>query len=70
MPLTAEERKKLLGHGGLAKVARRARRSPSHVTHVNNVPDVRDDPVVKRAIAREILKKHPHIDPTDIWPAA
>lgn len=66
MPLSPDERKKRLGFGGLAKIARRTRRTIGHVSQVN--AEKRPDPVVQRAIAREITKKDPAIAPADIWP--
>lgn len=69
MPLSAEERKKLLGHGGLTRIARRSGRSIGHVAEVNKRPEVRPDEKVMRAITREIVKQHPHIAEGDIWPA-
>jgi hypothetical protein len=66
MPLTPEERKKKLGFGGLKKVARRTRRTEGHVSQVNS--EKRPDPVVQRAITRDITKKHPDVNPSDIWP--
>lgn len=68
MPLSADERKKLLGHGGLTRIAKRTKRTPGHVSEVNRTG--RPDPVVQRAIAREIAKKHPDIRPDDVWPIA
>lgn len=68
MPLTPDERKKLLGHGGLARAARRARRSPGHMTQVNKNPELRPDATAMRAITREILKRNPDIDVSTIWP--
>lgn len=70
MPLSPHERKERLGFGGLAKIARRTKRTLGHVSQVNKNPLMRPDPVVQRAIAREILKKHQDVQPTDIWPAA
>lgn len=66
MPLTPEDRKKKLGFGGLKKVARRTRRTLGHVSQVNS--EKRPDAVVQRAIAREIVKKHPEIPASDVWP--
>jgi len=54
-----------LGHGGLALIARRTRRTRGHVTEVNS--ERRDDPVVKRAITREIVAKNPTIKPDEVW---
>lgn len=66
MPLSAEERKKLLGHGGLTRIAKRTKRTAGHVSEVNR--SGRPDRVVQRAIGREILRKHPSVRPEDIWP--
>jgi hypothetical protein len=66
MPLTPEDRKKLLGHGGLTRVARRAGRTVGHVSEVNRAG--RPDEKVQALIAKEILKKRPDISPADIWP--
>lgn len=68
MPLTPEQRKEKLGFGGLAKVARITRRTLGHVSQVNKAPQLRPDPVVQRAITREILKKHPELQPAEVWP--
>lgn len=68
MPLTPDERKRKLGHGGLTKVSRITRRTLGHVSQVNSRK--RPDPVVERAIVREIIKKHPDISAEDIWPMA
>jgi len=65
MALTPDERKMRLGHGGLALIARRTRRTRGHVTEVNS--ERRDDPVVKRAITREIVAKNPTIKPDEVW---
>lgn len=66
MPLTTDERKRRLGFGGLTKIARITRRTLGHVSQVNS--EKRPDPVVERAIAREIVRKHPDISPEDVWP--
>lgn len=66
MYLTADERKKLLGRGGLAKAGRIARRSPSHMTQLNQ--QLRRDERGERAIARVIVERHPNVDPSTIWP--
>jgi hypothetical protein len=68
MALTPDERKRRLGFGGLSKVARITRRSLGHVSQVNS--EKRADPVVERAIVREITRKHADIGPADIWPMA
>lgn len=68
MPLTPDERKRRLGHGGLSRVARRTRRTLGHVSQVN--AEKRPDPVVQRDIARLIIAKDPDISPDDIWPMA
>lgn len=70
MALTADERKKLLGRGGLARVARRTRRTPSHVSQVNRFPELRRDEKVIGAISEIILKKNPAIKAEDVWPMA
>lgn len=66
MPLTPDERKRRLGFGGLTKVARITRRTLGHVSQVNS--EKRPDPVVARAIVREITRKHADVSPEDIWP--
>lgn len=66
MTLSAEERKRWLGHGGLARVARITRRTIGHVSEVNR--NGRPDPVVQRAITREIVAKNPDIMPEQVWP--
>lgn len=66
MPLSAEDRKKLLGHGGLTRVAKKAKRTAGHVSEVNRAG--RPDDKVRALIAKEILKKNPSISPEDIWP--
>ena len=66
MALTPDQRKRLLGFGGLTKVSRITRRTLGHVSQVNS--EKRPDPVVARAVVREITKKHPHIAPEEIWP--
>lgn len=68
MPLTADDRKKLLGRGGLARVARKTRRTPSHVTHVNKNPTARRDQKVIDEIASRITRKNPQIAQADVWP--
>lgn len=68
MTLTAEDRKRYLGFGGLAKVARTTRRTLGHVSQVNKFPQLRPDPKVMRAIARTILKRHPEVPADTIWP--
>jgi hypothetical protein len=67
MPLTPEQRKNLLGHGGLVRIARRTRRTKGHVTEVNR--ERRRDAKVELAITRDIVSKHPEVSATDIWPA-
>lgn len=67
MPLTPEDRKKKLGHGGLTKVARRLGLTPGHVAEVN--AERRRDERVEKAIIKAIAKKHPDVDPSDIWPS-
>jgi hypothetical protein len=64
--LSADERKMWLGHGGLARIARRTRRTLGHVSQVN--AKNRPDPVVQRAITRAIVEKNPDIRPDDVWP--
>jgi hypothetical protein len=66
MALTPDERKRLLGFGGLTKISRRTRRTLGHVSQVNG--EKRPDPVVVRAIVRAITKKHPTVDPNEVWP--
>ena len=66
MALTPDERKRRLGFGGLSKIARITRRTLGHVSQVN--AEKRPDPVVERAVVREITKKHPDIRPEEIWP--
>lgn len=66
MALTPDERKKLLGHGGLAKAAKIAKRSRSHMTQLNQL--LRRDPKGERAITRVIVEQHPEVDPATIWP--
>jgi hypothetical protein len=66
MALTAEQRKQLLGRGGLARVARKARRTAGHVTEVNS--RLRPDEKVRTMIAQEIVKKNPHITFDEVWP--
>lgn len=65
MALTPDERKMWLGHGGLARIARRTRRTLGHVSQVNK--GSRPDPVVERAIVREIVAKNAAIAPEDVW---
>lgn len=67
MPLTPEQRKNYLGHGGLVRIARRTKRTKGHVTEVNR--ERRRDEVVERAITREITTKYPAIAPADVWPS-
>lgn len=50
--MTPDERKKALGHGGAAKVARSVKRSPAHVHYV--IYGLRRDVVVERAVAKRI----------------
>ena len=52
MALTASERKRLLGHGGITRVAKRAARDKSHVSRV--VAGTRRDPVVERHVAKRL----------------
>lgn len=66
MPLTPDERKRKLGHGGLTKIARRTKRALGHVSQVNS--ESRRDPKVERAIERELLRLHPTLSPDVIWP--
>lgn len=66
MALTPDERKRLLGFGGLAKISRRTRRTLGHVSQVN--AEKRPDPVVARAIVRAITRKHTDIQPEQVWP--
>lgn len=68
MALTPDERKMRLGHGGLARIARRTKRTKGHVSQVN--AKNRPDPVVQRAITREIVAKYPDISPDDVWAKA
>jgi len=65
MALTPEERKKALGFGGLAKVAKQTRRTLGHVSQVN--ARKRSDAVVERAIVRRIVKANPQINPDDVF---
>lgn len=67
MPLTPDQRKNYLGHGGLVRIARRTRRTKGHVTEVNR--ERRRDPKVEQAIARAIVEKHPGIALEEVWPA-
>ena len=66
MPLTPDERKRRLGFGGLTKIARITRRTLGHVSQVNS--EKRPDPVVERAVVREITRKHPDVSPDEVWP--
>jgi hypothetical protein len=66
MALTPDERKKLLGHGGLARAAKLAKRSRSHMTQLNQL--LRRDEKGERAITRVIVEKHPNVDPGTVWP--
>lgn len=66
MTLTPDERKMRLGHGGLARIARRTRRTKGHVSQVN--AGKRPDEVVARAITREIVAKNPDVRPEQVWP--
>ncbi|MDB4916374.1 MAG: hypothetical protein JWM95_4018 [Gemmatimonadetes bacterium] len=68
MPLTPDERKMRLGHGGLALVARRTKRTEGHVSQVNR--GLRPDKKVERAITRLIIEKHPDISPDQVWSVA
>lgn len=67
MALSPEDRKKLLGHGGLTRIARHLGRTPGHLSEVNR--KLRPDKKARAAIVREIVKKHPDISPDDVWPA-
>lgn len=66
MTLTPDERKRKLGFGGLTKIAKRTRRTLGHVSQVN--AGKREDPKVMRAIASEIVRAHPDIAPSEVWP--
>jgi hypothetical protein len=66
MPLTPEQRKKKLGHGGLTKVGRKLGLTAGHVAEVN--AERRRDARVEREIVRRITKNHPDVDPADVWP--
>lgn len=66
MALTAEQRKQLLGRGGLARIARKTKRTAGHVTEVNLRG--RPDEKVQTVIAQEIVKKNPHIAIDEVWP--
>lgn len=68
MALTPDERKMWLGHGGLARVARRTRRTKGHVSQVNR--ELRGDPRVTREITRLIVERNPTISPEHVWPVA
>jgi len=68
MPLTPDERKERLGHGGLRKLAKRLRVTEGHVSQVNRRK--RPDARVERAITRDILKRHPELSEADVWPSA
>lgn len=70
MALTARERKKLLGRGGLSDVARATDRTPGHVSQVNRYPKVRRDEKVFGEITRRIVAQHPDINPSEVWPLA
>ena len=66
MGMTPDERKMWLGHGGLAKVARRTGRTLGHVSQVNR--HNRPDKKVVREITRSIVAKNPDIKPETVWP--
>lgn len=66
MALTPQQRKRLLGHGGLTRAQRRARRSLSHMSVVNN--GHKRDAVAERAIARLIVEQHPDVSEQDVFP--
>jgi hypothetical protein len=68
MPLTSEDRKKLLGHGGLSRIARRLDCTLGHISEVNRTG--RPDKRARAAIAREIIRKNPQLTFADIWPEA
>ena len=52
MPMSGEERKRALGHGGAAAICRRTKRSPAHVSYV--IRGLRRDRKVEVAIARRL----------------
>lgn len=66
MTLSADERKRRLGHGGLTRIARRTKRTLGHVSEVNR--NGRPDPKVQRAITQAIVAKNPDINPDEVWP--
>lgn len=66
MPLTPQQRKKLLGHGGLTQAKRRVKRSLSHMSTVNS--GYKRDVVAERAIAAVICANHPDVKPEDVFP--
>ncbi len=70
MALSADQRKKLLGRGGLSSVARRTKRTPSHVSQVNKWPELRPDERVIDEITRRIVAKNPAIRAEEVWPMA
>lgn len=63
------ERKKLLPRGAQTRIAKRLKVWPSWVSAVVNTEATRErSPRVEKAVAREIVKAHPHIDPAQVFP--
>lgn len=69
MALTPDQRKKLLGFGGLKRIADERGVTEGHVSQVNSEKRTDSQPI-RDAISARILELHPDIDPTTIWPAA
>lgn len=65
--LTPDQRKGLLGLGGLKLIKDQLELSEGHVSLVNS--EKRFDARVREAISNHILARYPKTDPASIWPA-
>lgn len=68
MHLTPEQRKKLLGFGGLKQIADACEVSEGHVSQVNSEKPGKDSTRIRSAITAAIVARHPDTDPDSIWP--
>lgn len=83
MTLTPEQRKRLVGFGGLSRVAKRLDVEVPAVSMTNSEKEGDSSERIRVAIAADILERHPQEDghvcddcrglkvtPTNIWPKA
>ena len=68
MALTPDQRKRLLGFGGLQRIATDCDVSLGHVSQINSEKRTEFSERIRDAISARIVELHPAIDPTTIWP--